>query len=102
MVGRNDIIFSGYKSQRTTEQKRMKGKKSKTGGKGERRQKRGEGITEKPLETQNREQKKKHRDEQQQEKRRGRTPISWVQTSITIDHRLRLRLRFPIISQATA
>jgi hypothetical protein len=24
-----------------------------------------------------------------------------VQTSITIDHRLRLRLRFPIISQAT-
>jgi hypothetical protein len=65
--------------------------------------KRGEGITEKPLETQNRKQKKKkkHRDELQQEKRRGRTPISWVQTSITIDHRLRLRLRFPIISQAT-
>jgi hypothetical protein len=38
--------------------------------------KRGEGITEKPLETQNRKQKKKkkHRDEQQQEKRRGRPP----------------------------
>jgi hypothetical protein len=79
-------LFSGYKSQRTKSHKKKRG--------GHNRKATGDPE-------QKTEKKKKQRDEQQQEKRRGRTPISWVQTSITIDHRLRLRLRFPIISQAT-
>jgi len=79
-------LFSGYKSQRTKSHKKKRGGHNRKAT-GDPEQKTGK--------------KKKHRDELQQEKRRGRTPISWVQTSITIDHRLRLRLRFPIISQAT-